>query len=81
MQPGEGELPALCDQLCAQGVDLIAICGGDGTGQIVLTTLHDRHLAAGKPTPAIVLLRGGTMNTVARNLGIEGTLQLHPRRR
>jgi diacylglycerol kinase family enzyme len=59
--------------LCARGVDLVAICGGDGTGQIVLTMLHDRYRAAGKSAPAVVLLRGGTMNTVARNLAIEGT--------
>jgi diacylglycerol kinase family enzyme len=66
------ELPALSATLCARGVDLIALCGGDGTGQATLTELTRAYRAAGARLPPIALLGGGTVNTVAHNLGVRG---------
>jgi diacylglycerol kinase family enzyme len=52
------------------GIDILVIDGGDGTLHHTLSAFipiyHDTDL------PPIVLLRGGTMNTVARSLGIKG---------
>ena len=62
--------PALTAQRDA-GCDVLAVCGGDGS----LAAL----IAAATPIfpslPPIVILPGGTMNTVARNLGLRGSIQ------
>jgi len=65
-------LAEVCQGLCARGVSLVALCGGDGTGQATLTELIRAYRAAGRALPSFALLRGGTVNTVARNLGIRG---------
>ncbi len=50
---------------------MLAINGGDGTAHVVLTAMV---LAYGDaPLPAIALLRGGTMNTVASGIGVKGS--------
>ena len=36
VQPCEDELPSVCDQLSARGVDLVAICGGEPLAASVL---------------------------------------------
>lgn len=64
----------LPDVLRAQrqaGVDVLAVCGGDGT----LMTLLAAAAQAYDVLPPLLLLPGGTMNTVARNLGIRGQPQ------
>lgn len=63
-------LDAAIDRFVSRGCDTIAICGGDGTNLSTLTALVARCGAANLPRVAI--LRGGTVNTVARNLGIRG---------
>ena len=53
------------------GVDLVAINGGDGTIQTVLTALFDR-----KPyeqIPLLAILRAGTDSIIARDIGIIGS--------
>jgi diacylglycerol kinase family enzyme len=50
-------------------VEVIATCGGDGTNLSTLTALVR---AAGERLPTFALLRGGTVNTVAENLGVRG---------
>ncbi len=50
------------------GCSLMASCGGDGTNLAILTELVRRPA----PLPPFALLRGGTANTVAANLGIAG---------
>ena len=68
----DGELPRICADLAVRGASLVALCGGDGTGQTVLTELVRAYRATGRPPPRIALLRGGTINTVAANLGVHG---------
>lgn len=54
-----------------EGIDVLAVNGGDGTLHMVLTALIEAY--DGAPLPAIAILRGGTMNTIAHGLGISGT--------
>jgi diacylglycerol kinase family enzyme len=51
------------------GARLVAACGGDGTNLSVIT---DVVKTWGGPLPTIGILRGGTVNTIAENLGIGG---------
>jgi diacylglycerol kinase family enzyme len=65
------------------GVDTLAVNGGDGTCHVVLGAA----VAAwdGAPLPRLLVLRGGTMNTLAGNHGLRGApeelLQAELRRR
>jgi diacylglycerol kinase family enzyme len=52
------------------GIDILAIDGGDGTLQHTLSAFIPIY--HGTDLPQIVLLKGGTMNTIARSLGTEG---------
>ena len=52
----------------ADRIDILAISGGDGTLHVVLSALV-REYGDSAPLPLIALLRGGTMNTIARALG------------
>jgi diacylglycerol kinase family enzyme len=53
-----------------RGIDILAIDGGDGTLQHTLSAFIPIY--HGTDLPQIVLLKGGTMNTIARSLGTEG---------
>jgi len=53
-----------------RGVDVIAACGGDGTNLALLTEMVRVY---GSTPPPLAILRGGTVNTVAENLGIRGS--------
>jgi hypothetical protein len=64
------ELSAAIERFRADGVDVVAVNGGDGTGHLVLTELARAFGDA--PLPRILLLRGGAMNTVAHGHGIAG---------
>jgi diacylglycerol kinase (ATP) len=64
-------LAELCTRLRDRGVELIASCGGDGTGQATLTELA--RAFTGLRWPRLALLGGGTVNTILRNLGVRGT--------
>lgn len=62
-----GDLVGAAQRFKDDGVDLIAISGGDGTTSVTLGKLLEIY-----PTgelPPIVLLTSGTMNTVARSMG------------
>ncbi len=52
-------------------VKIIAINGGDGTIAHTLTAII--RTWKGSPLPKIALLRGGTINVLAQNLGIHGS--------
>jgi len=64
-------LDAVAENLRDREIDIVAINGGDGTNHAVLTALVRAY--GERPLPRIALLRGGTMNTVASGLGINGT--------
>ena len=51
-------------------ISILAINGGDGTISRTLTAFIKEY--GSKPLPQIVLLRGGTINVLAQNLGIRG---------
>ena len=50
-----------------RSVDLVAVCGGDGTVARTVSALVREYGA--QPLPGILPLRAGTMNTVARAMG------------
>ncbi|HPQ80355.1 MAG TPA: diacylglycerol kinase family protein [bacterium] len=54
-----------------RGIEILGISGGDGTNHKTLTAFLDVYGDA--PLPKIALLRGGTMNNMANQLGIRGT--------
>lgn len=56
----------------AAGVDALAIVGGDGTVTGTLTPLLRTWKDATEALPAVALLAGGTINTIARGLGASG---------
>jgi diacylglycerol kinase (ATP) len=64
------DVDAALREFARRGVDLLAINGGDGTVQTVLTCLlEDRPFEV---MPALAILARGTANTTARNLGVRG---------
>jgi diacylglycerol kinase family enzyme len=65
------ELRAAVDALADRGCDLVCICGGDGTNLSTISRLIERM--GEDRLPRLAILRGGTVNTVAKNLGIRGT--------
>ena len=65
------ELCRRVDGLRRAGVDEIAVVGGDGTLSSVVSALIDVH-GADAALPALVPLRGGTMNTICNALGVRG---------
>lgn len=54
----------------AEGARLVVVHGGDGTCHAVLTAVV--RAWGDDPLPRIALLPGGTMNTIAKNLGLRG---------
>ncbi len=54
-----------------QAIEILAINGGDGTISRTLTAFI--HAYGSRELPKILVLRGGTMNMLATNLGIRGT--------
>jgi diacylglycerol kinase (ATP) len=64
------EMQAVAERCCVENVEVVAINGGDGTVGIVLTALLTAY--GDQQLPAILLLRGGTMNTAAKNMGVFG---------
>lgn len=64
------ELTECARRLAGDGVDLVAACGGDGTNLATLTELVRAY--GPENLPRFAILRGGTVNTIAGNLGIRG---------
>lgn len=56
--------------MAAQRVDVLAVCGGDGTIQAALTALLDKGPFA--VLPPLALIAGGTTNMTAADVGIGG---------
>ncbi len=64
------ELEDVAIEFKKQGVEILALSGGDGTNHITLTKFIEVY--GDTPLPKIALLRGGTMNTIADSIGIRG---------
>jgi len=60
---------ALTD-MAAQHVEVLAVCGGDGTVHAVLTALF--HIRPFAVRPPVVLIAGGTSNMTAADVGMGG---------
>lgn len=67
---GEEDLAEAAARFVRAGVNVVATCGGDGTNLTTLTALVRAY--GPERLPRFALLRGGTVNTVAANLGVRG---------
>jgi hypothetical protein len=65
----EAELPAVVAELAERRTDVLAVCGGDGTMLATVSAAIETYAAKKLPLPPFLILPGGTMNTVAKNLG------------
>jgi len=61
-------------QIAHANPSTIALCGGDGTYMLGLTSLREAY--GDRPLPRIALIPGGTVSTVARNFGLSGAPDL-----
>ncbi len=64
-------LERVLQELHDEKIDILAMSGGDGTNQCVLTKLCNIYRQ--EPLPHILLLRGGTMNLLETSLKMYGT--------
>jgi diacylglycerol kinase family enzyme len=64
------DLSRVCTEFEARGIDHVGIVGGDGTISLSLSAIQEAYKH--KTLPRILLLRGGTVNVTASNLGIYG---------
>ena len=62
---------AALDEFVRNGVEVVAINGGDGTIQTVLTALF--HHQPYQQLPLLAILRAGTDSIIARDIGIRGS--------
>ncbi len=69
-----GDAAAQARQAIAEGFDLIAGYGGDGTQHEIANALVEASVASGKTTP-MGILPGGTGNGFAREMGVPKTLR------
>jgi len=68
------EIDGVAGEFCARDIEILALNGGDGTLHHTLTKLIPVYRRAGKPLPRVVLLCGGTMNTINRSFrGMRGS--------
>jgi len=65
------ELGGMIERAIAEGIETIAVNGGDGTVQAVLTELGRRNLNGGAPKLAV--LEGGMTNVIAKDVGFVGS--------
>jgi len=65
------ELPLVAKKFKENNIEILAINGGDGT--IARTLSAFINVYKDQPLPKVALLRGGTMNVVAKNLRIKGS--------
>ncbi|MFH1829505.1 MAG: diacylglycerol kinase family protein [Pseudomonadota bacterium] len=65
------EVRELAHEFKEREIDILGISGGDGTNHRTLSTFLEVY--GDMPLPRIALLRGGTMNNLANQLGIKGT--------
>ena len=70
------DLSRVCKEFESRGIDHIGIVGGDGTISLTLSAIFEAYTTSdpgrAHALPKILLLRGGTVNVAASNLGIYG---------
>jgi len=66
------ELARAAERAAAAAPRLVVVCGGDGTVSATLTALAAAY--GDRPLPRVCLLPGGTMNVIARSLGVRGSV-------
>lgn len=64
------ELPQVAEQFLRDGIEIIAVNGGDGTLHLTLTAFIKVY--GDRPLPKLLSLRGGTMNTMSTSLKLKG---------
>jgi diacylglycerol kinase family enzyme len=67
------DLHRVAEAFKAAQIDILGINGGDGTIHVTLTAFLKVYGDA--PFPKVAILRGGTLNTIAKSLGIRGDTQ------
>lgn len=67
------DLYRVAETFKAAQIDILGINGGDGTIHVTLTAFLKVY--GGAPFPKVAILRGGTLNTIAKGLGIKGETQ------
>ncbi len=67
------DIPHVLQDFSEQGVDVLAINGGDGTTSQVFTELFNNNPFT--RFPAVILLPGGTTNMNVGDVGLRGSLQ------
>ena len=65
------DLGSLIVSLIRDKVEVIAVNGGDGTVQAVLTELGRRLPAAGRTMPKLAVFAGGMTNVIAKDVGFD----------
>ncbi|MBM4251000.1 MAG: hypothetical protein FJ146_03440 [Deltaproteobacteria bacterium] len=65
------DLERVAREFKSKGISVLAINGGDGTVSRTLTAFLKAY--GSEPMPKIAILKGGTINVLANNLGIRGT--------
>lgn len=65
------DLYRVCEEFKKERIEILGISGGDGTLHHTLTAMI-RTYGEDQPLPLIAILRGGTMNTIARCFKIFG---------
>jgi len=65
---GFESLTRVAEDFRRQGIDVLALGGGDGTTSYTLTAFD--RVYGDEPLPKVALLRGGTMNTIANAVGL-----------
>ncbi|MBN1282742.1 MAG: hypothetical protein JXA24_03090 [Proteobacteria bacterium] len=64
------EVRELAREFSEREIDILGISGGDGTNHRTLSLFLEVY--GDKPLPKIALLRGGTMNNLANQMGVKG---------
>lgn len=67
------DLTRVAREFRERGIEILAINGGDGTICRTLTAFIDEYQQHATPLPRVALLRGGTINMLAANLGVYGS--------
>jgi diacylglycerol kinase family enzyme len=63
------EVPALLERFRGAGVEVLGVVGGDGSNLYALTAATQ---VFGSALPPIAMLKGGSINTVGRAMGLRG---------